>query len=636
VTQVIDQPMPGTYAEVTGILPRVEVHVMSEAKFSGQMLLPEILAQYPAARVVFDRYGLKGCGGPEGPRETLAWFAGLHGVDLQQLVSELETAALEGPAKAPAVERSIADSIYRSFFLGAIGTVLSLGCVWGAINLFLIGKSRNFSGVNYSWVLAHAHAMVFAFVGLFVMGFAYQAFPRFKHTSLWKPRLAFSALPLMLVGIATQVVAHLMAPNPPFLLIAVAASIPQMLAVGIFALVIIKTARSASKPERYDAFVYSSLAWFAVAAVANPVIFWLFEGASSTEQFVRNLASFNIPYRDVELIGFAVMMILGVSQRFLPHAYAMREPSDRWRKFLLWGVNGALAFGILFYIGGFTYGNPWLLLAYEASAFVLLIAAIGMPRQLRLFGKVPELESDRGLKFIRAAYVWFIIAMVMLVLAPAYNVALYLLTGSGFSHAYFGGYRHALTVGFILMMIVGVSSKVVPTLSGVDLRKAPSLWLTFVLLNAGNALRVSTQIATDFVPSAYGVMGLSGFIEVIGLSLWGYELFRNIRHGVSLERAILVKGALAEPLVITPKTKVAEVLECYPGALDIFLERGFTPLANPVLRKTMARAVTLEQACRRENIDLQNLISTLQSLGQSREGKAGVIAALPVLDSKAR
>ena len=86
----------------------------------------------------------------------------------------------------------------------------------------------------------------------------------------------------------------------------------------------------------------------------------------------------------------------------------------------------------------------------------------------------------------------------------------------------------SLTVGFIMMMIVGVSSKVVPTLSGVDVKSANSLWPTFVLLNLGNLTRVSFQIATDFSPDAYAVMGVSGFIEVVGLTLWAYELVANL------------------------------------------------------------------------------------------------------------
>ena len=130
-----------------------------------------------------------------------------------------------------------------------------------------------------------------------------------------------------------------------------------------------------------------------------------------------------------------------------------------------------------------------------------------------------------------------------------------------FSHAFFGAYRHALTVGFIMMMIVGVSSKVVPTLSGVDVRRANSLWPTFLLLNLGNLTRVSSQIATDFFPSAYSVMGFSGFIEVVGLTLWGYELFANMRAGKKLERETSVHEQSGNGRFrITAQTKVADVL----------------------------------------------------------------------------
>jgi MFS family permease len=343
----------------------------------------------------------------------------------------------------------------------------------------------------------------------------------------------------------------------------------------------------------------------------------------SREQLLFNLATFNIPYRDVQLLGIAVVMILGVSLRLLPHAYGLREPTRAWQSFLFWGVNGSILGGVVFFIAGMVTGNHWLLMIQWLAAIVLLIVAVGTPRQYRLFGAVPENERDRGLKFIRAAYVWFIIGTAMLVFTPIYNFAIYMpITGSQvpFSHAFFGAYRHALTVGFIMMMIVGVSSKVVPTLSGVDVRRASSLWPTFLLLNLGNLTRVSSQIATDFFPSAYSVMGYSGFIEVVGLTLWSYELFANMRAGKKLERETSgVTGNGAGKFQITPQTKIADVLAHYPQSLSIFLRHGFSPLGNPVLRRTMARVVTIEQACRREGVDLNGLLTELRGLAEPRD-----------------
>ena len=581
---------------------------------TAENYLPDVISRHPSTRSVFDRYGLKGCGGRLGPSEQVGWFARLHGVKIDKLLIELNEAAIGSTPVGAEFSPSIADTIYRPFFLAGIATILTLGCVWGAINLFTIGLKESFSAVSYSWVLAHGHAMVFGFVGLFIMGFAYQALPRFKHTALWKPRLAFSSLPLMIVGILLQAVAHLL--SPPSLPLEIFASVVQMVAVTIFSAVIVQTIRISKKSEIYDRFLYAALAWFLIAAIANPVIFKLFELAGTREQRLFNLATFNIPYRDVQLLGLAVVMILGISLRLLPHAYGFREPSKGWVSFLFWAVNGSIAVGVVFFIAGMLLSNHWLLTLQWLTAVVLLVIAVMTPFQYRLFRPVPANENDRGLKFIRAAHVWFIIATAMLVFTPIYNFGVYMpITGSHvpFSHAFFGAYRHALTVGFIMMMIVGVSSKIVPTLSGVDVKRTNSLWPTFILLNLGNLTRVTFQIATDFSPSAYPVMGISGFIEVVGLTLWGYELFANMRVGKKLEKESSRLNFL-QPLDITPDTKVGEVLARYPQSLEVFVQRGFLLLRNPVLRKTMARAITIEQACRREGVDLTGLIGELKQL----------------------
>jgi uncharacterized protein involved in response to NO len=463
-------------------------------------------------------------------------------MQLQNRTLAISADTLRPEAVTQCARASIAGTIYRPFFLAGIATVLTLGCMWGAINLLTIGLSKSFSSVEYSWVLAHGHAMVFGFVGFFIMGFAYQAFPRFKQTSLWRPRLALSALPLMIAGIALQTIAHLL--SPPSLTLEILAAAIQLTAIAIFSLTITMTAWIAKKPESYDRFVYAALGWFLLAAIVNPVIFKLFELPGSREELLFNLATYNIPYRDVQLLGLAVMMILGVSLRFLPHAYGMREPSRSWQTFLFWGLNGSLLSGIVLFVAGMTSRNHWLLMMQWLTTITLLVIAIVTPFQYRLFGTVPESERDRSLKFIRAAYVWFIVATAMLVFTPLYNFGIYMpITGSHvpFSHAFFGAYRHALTVGFIMMMIVGVSSRVVPTLSGIDVRRTSSLWPTFLLLNLGNLTRVSFQIATDFSPAAYKVMGISGFIEVVGLTLWGYELLSNMASVTKLKEQQAVK-----------------------------------------------------------------------------------------------
>lgn len=406
--------------------------------------------------------------------------------------------------------------------------------------MLLIGLEKSFHGIDYSWVLAHGHAMVFGFVGLFIMGFSFQAIPRFTQMSLWKPRLAVATLPLMIAGILLQTVAHVMATQPPYLFLGVFAGGLQLIAVLIYATVIIRTLRSAPVKTTSDGFVYSAIGWFLLAAILNPIIFVLFEGAATPEEFLYNVSAFNIPYRDIQTLGIAVVMILGISLHILPHAFGFREPSLRWIKFLLWGVNGAVLFGIIAFTAGMTTGVHWWHAANGISYIILLVAAIGTPLQFGLFKRTSI--KDRSLKFIRAAYIWFIVAALLLTFGPYYMFGIYLpLTGgeNPFSHAYFGAYRHALTVGFIMMMIVGISAKVVPIFSGTDMRKTSSLWTVFILLNLGNAWRITSQITTDFYSQAFWVIGVSGFIELTALGLWGYELVKNIRDGKRLREANL-------------------------------------------------------------------------------------------------
>lgn len=108
----------------------------------------------------------------------------------------------------------------------------------------------------------------------------------------------------------------------------------------------------------------------------------------------------------------------------------------------------------------------------------------------------------------------------MLLLMPVYQV----ISGIAFSHAYFGGVRHAITVGFISMMIVGMGAKVVPTLRGIAPDHLPRLWLPFVLINIGCLLRVSLQVATDWHPAAFQLVGISGMLEWTGFAIWGAHL----------------------------------------------------------------------------------------------------------------
>jgi hypothetical protein len=59
--------------------------------------------------------------------------------------------------------------------------------------------------------------------------------------------------------------------------------------------------------------------------------------------------------------------------------------------------------------------------------------------------------------------------------------------------------------------------------------------------------------------------------------------------------------------------RVGEVLDRYPDLLDTFLTFGFTPLANPLLRRTAAASVTVGRACRYLGVDPGPLLQALNA-----------------------
>lgn len=67
---------------------------------------------------------------------------------------------------------------------------------------------------------------------------------------------------------------------------------------------------------------------------------------------------------------------------------------------------------------------------------------------------------------------------------------------------------------------------------------------------------------------------------------------------------------------ITRDSNVYEVLEKYPETLPVFTKQGhcFGLLTNPALRATMAKLVTIQQACKLHFIDLEKLLDELNEV----------------------
>jgi hypothetical protein len=580
-------------------------------------MIPDLLRAAPQVRPVLDRYGLRGCGGPLGPVESLGSFAQAHEVPLPALLEELREAA-EGPPPGAPAGPALEDAIYRPFFQAGIAVVLTLGAAWGAYLLLRIAWVGRFAEAGLHEVNAHGQAQIFGWVGLFVMGFAYQAFPRFKHTSLAHPRLALTSLFLTVAGLVVRSICEPAADTLPFAgPLAVVGAVLEVVAVLLFAWVVAATWRAAGKRLAvYDWYILSSLVWFVLQAVGEAAYLAATLAVTNREELLALVATWQAPLRDLQIHGFALLMILGVSQRLLHHIYGLPAPNSRVSLVGLVCLNAAVAGEavglVLMHLAGHAWAGLW-----YASVLVLAGTVVLLVRNWRLFSSAGA--PDRSLKFLRAAYAWLLLSLGMLVLLPAYQYGLLPALAPqgdaariGFSHAYYGAVRHAITVGFVSLMIVGVAARIVPTLNGVDTRRLPGLWTSFTLLNGGCALRVLAQTATDFSPLAFPVAGASGLLEVTGLAIWGVHLWRIMAGRSAAEEpeasSLALRGAEIEP-----EDRVGAVLDRHPELLDTFLSFGFRPLANPFVRRALAPRVTVRAACGLAGVDVDRFVTALNA-----------------------
>jgi hypothetical protein len=72
-------------------------------------------------------------------------------------------------------------------------------------------------------------------------------------------------------------------------------------------------------------------------------------------------------------------------------------------------------------------------------------------------------------------------------------------------------------------------------------------------------------------------------------------------------------------LIISPKTKVLQLIETYPELEEVLIKYvpAFRKLKNPILRKTVAKIATLQQAASIGNVNVGDLINHLRKkIGQ--------------------
>jgi hypothetical protein len=567
-----------------------------------------VLARFPATSAVFERHGLLGCGGKSGPDERIDLFARVHQIDLLALLDALNAARLEssGP-EAPVLPE--AAPIYPPFLKTALVATLSLGATFGAYNLLWIHLALGPLPPSHN--VAHAGFQLFGFVLLFIMGVSYHAFPRMSGVELRRRGVArstlWSAIGALVLVCYGRFGAFLPGTSSALLL----GSLLELLTVSGWAWVLASTARASKARDPYLRFSAAGTGWWIVSAALLVVSAWRAFGAGDAD-----LASAsNEAIYAAALFGGALSWIQGMILRTGPAFLAV--PSDRPRIATLsfvFGQAGALLLVIgrarLGEAGGSTL-TSFGLIATAVSVFALLLAVQPFRRAepepagpLADFRWMIQLASSAGILFCA--------------LAVAY--ALIDLTGGAATKLMFDGARHAFALGFVTLTIFAYAGRVLPIFGGVDLRHPRLRSIGGYLIAAGVLLReaqVGAALGAD--PRLMIVSGVSGVVAATGVVLCSISIWSTLGANRRAEKEETDLAPLAAD------TNVARLLESHPEALSILIEGGFAPLANPILRNTMARAVTLAQACRMHGIPVEPLLERLrQSCSHQPRSRPGL------------
>jgi hypothetical protein len=217
---------------------------------------------------------------------------------------------------------------------------------------------------------------------------------------------------------------------------------------------------------------------------------------------------------------------------------------------------------------------------------------------LRVFekrvGDLDDVRMDRSHeRFIRVGYGW---------LAVSLGIALFqLMSKDPYTlHMLRGAANHGYTVGFASMLMIGFSMKMIPVFTGNQIWSPGLTRWSFWLLNIGNTLRIGFELLSITKnPAIHHIVGVTGFLEVTALILFGINIWVTMTKEEAYEE---------KPIeVLTGNETVFALTEQFPKTIPVLREAGFTKITNPMLRKTLGRAITVKKACEEQKVDFHTL-----------------------------
>jgi hypothetical protein len=401
----------------------------------------------------------------------------------------------------------------------ALIVALTLGFSTGAAALLLpaLGIDRGTWWISH--IQAHGAVQIFGWAGLFTMGMAWHVIPRFKNATSEYPWPQRVTLGLAVAGIILRFVGQTAPAGQVAHAVAVTGAIAVLGGVAVFVLFSARAlARGEPSHAPTDRWLWAGLAWAVIAAVLHMAATWRIpiSGASVAP------VSLESAFVQAGVFGFLANFAFGISQRAVVGLLGLRPTFIR----LMWPAFMAINLGVAVSVAARVsnadtvfFGLGMLILAAGLLAFVIGLRVLEPAASKR---PVVPGTYPRYPLVARFAYAWLAIAAVLMAVEGSGLIA-----GRTLVANLAAPVLHAVVLGFITTLIMGMTSRMLPMFEGAELPAQRVLDVAIALHLAGLALRVGVGLAT---PSwSQPVLAASGLLGLVALVLFAIPAWRVMR-----------------------------------------------------------------------------------------------------------
>ncbi len=390
-------------------------------------------------------------------------------------------------------------------YIGAgLAYMLLPGTFLGVWNLIAITNHKAADSISPAWIQAHGHAQIFGWIGSFILGIGFHSLPtvrrKFAMSAGW---ICFG---IWTPGVLLRWLTNIYLWHWRVLL--PVSAVMELAAFLLFFRAVSQHEPAADGKSRMEPWI-----WLVVTATIGFLATLLFNAGIAFYLALNGAGPAIPPAVDQRFLvlctwGFLAPFVWGFSTKWLPIFLGLRDTDIQ-----------LLATGLAVTLIGVTAAQfGWIQWASVLVFHGAVFAIIG----LHLFRSSVRPPKTGGVHpsfpwFIRSAYAWLLVAGALGIWASRVQNA----------NGIWGASRHALTVGFLAVMVFSIGQRVLPAFAGMKLLFSPRLMLLCLsLLSFGCLLRVSCEVLAyqDFAAWAWKVLPVSALLELSGVTLFALNL----------------------------------------------------------------------------------------------------------------